>query len=110
MTTSNVSQVAILFANYFYNEHRTVHTNDGDRVDLEALAFIFQHCIDEHINRTNVPKHKYPCAGSNEGQSDELLQHVPCIIAAYSITDEDWDATPTTLQTALLLQCAALSQ
>ena len=106
MTKLNVSEVALLHAETFYREHRAIHTHDGERVDLESLAFIFQHCIDEHTATTNNAEHHHSCSNSKEEHSDEYLKHVPCVMARYNISDADWDATPTRLQAALLQQCA----
>jgi len=58
MTKLNVSDVAKQFAEAFQRDHRTIYTHDGERVDLDELAFNFQQCIDEFVtpntNGTNV--------------------------------------------------------
>lgn len=38
--------------------------------------------------------------------NDQNLQHVPCVIAKYRLTDEEWDSTPKRLQSELLRECA----
>jgi hypothetical protein len=117
MIKLNVSDFAQQFAETFYRDHRTIYTHDGERVDLEKLAFTFQQCIDEFVatntNATNVQS--FPNCEEKAGRhlvgcplrpSEEHLQHVPCVMARYNLTDEAWDRTPERLQSALLLECA----
>jgi hypothetical protein len=117
MTKLNVSDVAQQFAETFQRDHRTIYTHDAERVDLHELAFTFQQCIDEFVatntNGTNVQscpkcedKAGHHLVGSPSRPSEEHLGHVPCVIARYKLTDEEWDRTPERLQAALLLECA----
>jgi hypothetical protein len=121
MTKLNTSDVAQQFAEAFQRDHRTIYTHDGERVDLEELAFNFQQCIDEFVtsntNGTNVqscPKREEKpgrqLVGCPLRPSEEHLQHVPCVMARYNLTDEEWDRTPERLQAALLLECAESEQ
>lgn len=117
MTKLNTSDVAQQFAEAFQRDHRAIYTHHGERVALEELAFSFQQCIDEFVatntNRTNVQScpNCEEKAGRNMvrcpvGPSEEHLQHVPCMITRYKLTDEEWDRTPERLQAALLQECA----
>jgi hypothetical protein len=117
MTKLNVSDVAQQFAEEFQRDHRTIYTHDGEHVDLEELAFTFQQCIDAFVttntNRTNVQscpnceeKAGRHMVGRPSRPSEEHLGHVPCVLARYNLTDEEWDRTPERLQAALLQECA----
>ena len=41
-----------------------------------------------------------------EEYNEHNLQHVPCVMTRYRLTDEEWDATPERLRQELLRECA----
>ncbi len=120
MTQSTPGDLARHFAEVFCRDHRTIYTRDGDRVDLQELAFTFQHIIDEYVATNTTGTKVQPCDNCREKarhhmvgcpvgplETEEHLEHVPCVITRYNLTDDEWDATPHTLKLALLLECSS---